>query len=193
MPPPAVDQYEEPKPAPGALLLVQSFVNTLDVAADIDVLTDAEAGGAWLRDSGLVGAAQPAGPQDLRSSRAAREAIRALLLCNGHGPAPDTDALRPLTAVAQSARLQLAVGPAGQVELGARQPGRLEDGLLRLLLIIRDAQQDGTWPRLKVCRNDECQWAFYDRSNSRRGTWCDMAVCGNVIKNRNLRARRGRG
>jgi predicted RNA-binding Zn ribbon-like protein len=96
-------------------------------------------------------------------------------------------------AVAQSARLQLAVGPAGQVELGASQRGRLADGLLRLLLIIRDGQQDGTWPRLKVCRNDECQWAFYDRSNSRRGAWCDMAVCGNVIKNRNLRARRSRG
>lgn len=193
MPQPAVDQYEEPKPAPGSLLLVQSFVNTLDVAAGIDVLADTEAGGAWLRDSGLVGPAEPAGQQELRSARAAREAIRALLLCNGHGPAPAAHTLRPLTAVTQSARLYLAVSPAGQVELGAGQPGRLADGLLRLLLIIRDAQQDGTWPRLKVCHNDECQWAFYDRSNSRRGTWCDMAVCGNVIKNRNLRARRSRG
>jgi predicted RNA-binding Zn ribbon-like protein len=42
-----------------------------------------------------------------------------------------------------------------------------------------------------VCANDECRWAFYDRSHSRRGAWCDMATCGNLIKNRNLRARQG--
>jgi len=59
------------------------------------------------------------------------------------------------------------------------------------LLIIRDAQQDGTWARLKACRNRDCRWAFYDRSHTRRGAWCDMAVCGNLIKNRNFRARRG--
>ena len=59
-----------------------------------------------------------------------------------------------------------------------------------LLLIVRDAQRDGSWDRLKACRNDECQWAFYDRSHAGRGSWCDMASCGNKIKNRNLRARR---
>jgi predicted RNA-binding Zn ribbon-like protein len=193
MMPPAVDQYEEPKPAPGPLLLVQSFVNTLDVSEGIDVLADAEAGGAWLRESGLIGPAAPAGPREMRSALEARESIRAMLLRNGRGPAPDSAALRPLEAAAQSARLRLTVGSGGRVELDAGPPGRLADGLLRLLLIIRDAQQDGTWPRLKVCCNDTCLWAFYDRSNSRRGAWCDMAVCGNVIKNRNLRARRTRG
>jgi len=66
------------------------------------------------------------------------------------------------------------------------------EGMARLLLIIRDAQRDGTWPRLKACSNSDCHWAFYDRSHSRRGAWCDMASCGNVIKNRNLRARRSR-
>ena len=44
---------------------------------------------------------------------------------------------------------------------------------------------------MKVCGNGECQWAFYDRSHGRKGAWCDMAACGNLIKNRNLRARRG--
>jgi CGNR zinc finger len=69
-------------------------------------------------------------------------------------------------------------------------PGLLADGILRLLLIIRDSQADGTWSRMKLCTNAECQWAFFDRSHSRRGAWCDMATCGNKIKNRNLRARR---
>jgi hypothetical protein len=61
--------------------------------------------------------------------------------------------------------------------------------LARLLLIIRDAQRDGTWARLKACRNPDCRWAYYDRSHAGRGAWCDMAVCGNRIKNRNLRSR----
>ena len=56
-----------------------------------------------------------------------------------------------------------------------------------LILIVRDAQRDGSWKRLKACRNDECLWAFYDRSHAGRGAWCDMATCGNRIKNRNLR------
>ena len=68
--------------------------------------------------------------------------------------------------------------------------GRVAGGLLGLLLIIRDAQADGSWDRLKLCSNPDCRWAIYDRSHSRRGQWCDMTTCGNRIKNRNLRARR---
>ena len=49
---------------------------------------------------------------------------------------------------------------------------------------------DGSWGRMKLCGNPDCLWAFYDRSHSRRGAWCEMASCGNKLKNRNLRARR---
>ena len=58
------------------------------------------------------------------------------------------------------------------------------------LLIVRDAQRDHTWARLKACSNPKCRWAYYDRSHSQQGKWCDMAVCGNRAKNRALRARR---
>jgi predicted RNA-binding Zn ribbon-like protein len=73
--------------------------------------------------------------------------------------------------------------------LGAGSARRLEAGLLLLLLAIRDAQRDGTWQRLKACGNPDCRWAFYDRSHSRAGAWCDMATCGNRTKNRRLRQR----
>ena len=66
----------------------------------------------------------------------------------------------------------------------------LADGLAGLLLTIRDAQADGSWDRMKLCGNPDCRWAFYDRSHSRQGAWCDMASCGNRLKNRSLRARR---
>ena len=67
--------------------------------------------------------------------------------------------------------------------------GRPDAGLLTLLLAIRDAQRNDTWQRLKACGNPDCRWAFYDRSHSRAGAWCDMATCGNRVKNRRLRQR----
>jgi predicted RNA-binding Zn ribbon-like protein len=182
---------DELKPAPAPLLLVQSFVNTRDLDLGTDLLADASAATGWLRQSGLLGPAATASAADLRAAREAREGIRALLAGNSHGSAPAAGDLRPLEAVIRASRPRLTISPAGQVQLDAGPGGRLADGLLSLLIIIRDAQRDGTWQRLKVCGNDDCLWAFYDRSHSRRGAWCDMAVCGNLIKNRNLRARRG--
>jgi predicted RNA-binding Zn ribbon-like protein len=187
---PAWVQADEQKPAPGPLLLVQAFVNTADLSEDTDLLADPDAGNRWLHQSGLLGPEAVADTQDLRTAREVRESIRALIARNDRGPALTAGDLAPLQAVTRSSRLRLTVDPAGQVGLDSGT-GVLADGLLGLLLIIRDAQQDGAWNRLKTCGNDECHWAFYDRSHSRRGTWCDMAVCGNVIKNRNLRARRG--
>ena len=81
------------------------------------------------------------------------------------------------------------VEPDGQVSLGPDSADGMQPALLTLLLVIRDAQHDGTWARLKACANPDCEWAFYDRSHSRVGAWCDMATCGNRIKNRRLRQR----
>src|SRR5215813_8406633 len=182
----------ERKPAPAPLLLVQSFVNTRDLDLGTDLLADPGPANEWLHQSGLLAPPDNAGPLDLRAAREAREGIRALLASNSGGPGPATGDLRPLEAVARQTRLGLAISPAGRVQLDPRPHGRLAGGLASLLLIIRDAQQDGSWARLKICHNADCQWAFYDRSHTRQGAWCDMAACGNLIKNRNLRARRAR-
>jgi len=182
----------EQKPAPAPLLLVQAFVNTRDLDLGTDVLADPGPANQWLHRSGLLAPRHEAGPGELGTARAARESIRALLARNGGGPPLAAAGLRPLEAVAGQSWLRLGVGPEGSVQLDPQPPGSLAAGLAGLLLIIRDAQQDGTWARLKACRNDECRWAFYDRSHTRQGAWCDMAVCGNLIKNRNIRARRSR-
>ena len=182
---------DELKPAPAPLLLVQSFVNTRDLDLGTDLLTDAGPATGWLRESGLLGPAATAGPADLSAAREVREGIRALLARNSPGSASAASDLRPLQALAHASQPRLTVSPAGEVQLNPGPGGRLAEGLAGLLIIIRDAQRDGIWQRLKVCGNDDCLWAFYDRSHSRRGAWCDMAACGNLIKNRNLRARRG--
>ncbi|MBV8670321.1 MAG: CGNR zinc finger domain-containing protein, partial [Candidatus Eremiobacteraeota bacterium] len=51
---------------------------------------------------------------------------------------------------------------------------------------------DGSWARLKVCRDDTCRWAFYDRSKNRSSCWCLMSVCGNRSKVRRHRQQRSR-
>jgi len=180
---------QETKPAPMPLLLVQSFVNTWDSDHGSDLLLDPAAASDWLTRTGLWNAGRPPGPAELDLARRARENIRAMLVANGGGPPPAPAELEAIQAITQAARPALHVGPGGQVSLAPQPPARLEAGLLALLLIIRDAQHDGTWPRLKACGNPECRWAFYDRSHSRAGAWCDMATCGNRIKNRRLRQR----
>ena len=180
----------ETKPAPRPLLLVQVFVNTWDGGTGFDLLADADTGASWLRAAGLAGPQAPLPVAALRQAIEVREGLRVLLAHNGGAPPPADAELAPLAALAHDSSPRLSVGPAGLVGLTAGPDGGLADGLAGLLLIVRDAQQSDLWSRLKACHNPECRWAFFDRSHAHRGMWCDMATCGNMIKNRNLRARR---
>jgi predicted RNA-binding Zn ribbon-like protein len=180
---------EESKPAPMPLLLVQSFVNTWDGDHNSDLLLDPATARDWLTEAGLWGADRAPDPAELHRARAVREGIRAMLAANSGGPAPAPADLDVLQAVARAERPALQVDPDGRVTLGVDPADDPDAGLLTLLLVIRDAQRDGTWPRLKACGNPDCRWAFYDRSHGQVGAWCDMATCGNRIKNRRLRQR----
>jgi predicted RNA-binding Zn ribbon-like protein len=181
----------EHKLAPPSLLLVQAFVNTLDLDLRTDALAHTDEARAWLADAGLRDPEQADFGADLQLARQVRESLRAMIARNTGGP-PLTDAeLRPLEQVSSQTAPRLEVTADGQVRLGPRIPAqRLADGLAGLLLTVRDAQADGSWNRMKLCGNKDCLWAFYDRSHSRQGAWCDMASCGNRLKNRTLRARR---
>ena len=61
------------------------------------------------------------------------------------------------------------------------------DALDGVVAIAFAAMLDGTWSRLKACRN--CRWCFYDYSPNRSATWCSMQLCGNRKKTRAYRAR----
>jgi predicted RNA-binding Zn ribbon-like protein len=181
---------QETKPAPMPLLLVQSFVNTWDGDHGSDLLLEPATARDWLTRTGLWNADRPPTPAELDLARRVRENIRAMLLANGSGPPPAPRDLQAIQAITEQARPALHIDPGGQVSLAPQPPSRLEAGLLSLLLVIRDAQRDGTWHRLKACGNPDCRWAFYDRSRNQQGHWCSMSVCGNRLKNRQLRARR---
>jgi len=192
---PSWASHIEDKQAPMPLLLVQAFVDTLDRDLGTDIFAHADAARAWLADAGLR-VPDPDRPDagfadDLRLAREVRASIHALIGRNSGGAPLAPDDLAPLEQVLGQAQPRLDVAADGRVRLGPGLPAHaLTDGLLGLLLIVRDAQADSSWDRLKLCGNPDCRWAFYDRSHSRRGAWCDMATCGNRLKNRNLRARR---
>ena len=84
---------------------------------------------------------------------------------------------------------QLVEDQFAQTVIAAQEAG-VAPAIGQLLALIYQAMITGTWQRLKICRNDECRWAYYDRSRNRSGAWCTMAVCGNRMKGRTFRRRR---
>jgi len=179
----------EAKPAPEPLTRIQALINTVDLESGTDRLADPADAAPWLRSQDLLGGRADPSADDLRTIRAVREALRAMLVHNAGGPAPSPAQMLPLRHVAESATARVRLDEDGAVRLEAVADS-VAGRLLKLLLIVAEAQRDGTWAQLKACGNEECRWAFYDRSRNHGGTWCDMATCGNKLKNREFRARR---
>ena len=180
---------EEKKPAPDPLRRVQSLINTLDMESGLDRLAVAGDAAPWMATNGLLTPGGTPTDDDLSTLIAVREGLRALVLQNTDGQVPDLALVSPLHQLAEDEPVRAAVGEDGAVRL-APVGDSLRARLVALLLIVSDAQRDGTWAHLLACANDGCQWAFYDRSRNHGGTWCDMATCGNKLKNRDFRARR---
>lgn len=182
----------ETKPAPGPLARIQALVNTVELPAGPDRLADLDEAEPWLVAHGLLRSGDHPSREDLDQLRQVREALRALLIHNSGGPPPPAQHLAVLRALTATATAKVELASDGTVGLSAAGDS-LRERLLELLVVIRDAQRDGTWARLKACANEECAWAFYDRSRNHGGTWCVMSECGNKLKNREFRARRRAG
>ncbi len=182
----------EPKPAPDPLRRIQALVNSIEMPEGADQLADPSQARRWLETNDLLGTGAELDPDDLALVRGVREGLRAMLVQNAGGPPPSADALAPLREVAARGSARTGVGEQGEILLSGADDS-VSAKLVELLLIIRDAQRGGIWTRLKACGNDECQWAFYDRSRNHGGTWCDMSSCGNKLKNREFRARKRSG
>ena len=175
-------------PAPGPLALVQAFVNTYDVEPHCEELHSPQALRAWLVDHGLLHDGEPLSDADLRRALEAREALRALLEANT-AASVDAASVTALNRIADGARLRVQFERDGRAQLAPVASGG-DSALGRLLAIVYTAMAEGTWARLKVCRNETCRWAFYDYSRNHSGAWCTMAVCGSRIKARAYRQRR---
>ncbi len=159
-------RYDVPKAAPEPLRQVQLLINSTDVENRRDWLPD------WLAEHDLVG-------EDDRA-RELREALRGLVLANNGVQLSDA----ALATVNRAAR-RVTVSVAADGSLAVASDG---DALDRVVAIALGAMLDGTWGRLKACRN--CRWSFYDYSPNRSATWCSMQLCGNRRKTRAYRSRR---
>jgi len=160
-------RYDVPKAAPEPLRRVQLLINSVDLENERDWLP------GWLGENGL----------ESEHDRALelREALRALVIANNRGRPPDTGAVEAVNRSAEHLTVRLAED--GRFRLTAAG-----DALDRIVAIAFEAMLDGSWGRLKACRN--CRWCFYDYSPNRSATWCSMQLCGNRRKTRAYRARR---
>jgi len=174
--------------APGSLELVRSFVNSIDVERPetLDALADIAGARVWLADAGV----DPAGlsADALRDLRELREAFRSALLAHT-GECDEDSTWRTLAGHLGPVRLEMTLAQAGHAELGPANRAGVEGLRGALAAALYDALRDGTWSRLKVCRDHGCLFAFYDRTKNGSGAWCSMETCGNRAKAQRRRAR----
>ena len=180
------------KPAPFPLELVRQFVNTREQSTDTEELSSPGALVAWLSEQGMVTEGTPASRQDLARAVELREALRAHLLANNEGVPPTEMVCETIDRAARRAKLVPRLDPQSGSVLEPEARG-VDGALGRLLAIVHESLADGTWPRLKACRDTTCQWAFYDHTKNHSGAWCTMALCGNRAKARAYRERQGVG
>jgi predicted RNA-binding Zn ribbon-like protein len=177
-------RYDVPKAAPPPLRVVQLFVNTVDLENEREWLPDPAALAAWAHEQNLAPARTRFTDRDVRQARELREAFRSLLAAN-RDRKRDAVALATLTDTARAARLSVVFEEGGP-RLEPEADGI--DGLCGLLVSVAvTAMLDGSWSRLKACRN--CRWAFFDESKNRSAHWCSMSLCGNRLKTRAYRRR----
>ena len=159
-------RYDVPKAAPEPLRQVQQFLNSIDLEHEVDWLP------GWLDERGLG--------SELERAQALRVALRGLAIAN-NGDAPPAAAIDVVNEAA--ARLAPRLAESGDLRIAS--DGDALDGVLAFAL---GAMLDGSWVRLKACRN--CHWSFYDYSPNRSATWCSMQLCGNRAKTRAYRRRK---
>ncbi len=181
---------EEDIPPP--VRLVRDFVNTYEPQVGAETLTTGDKLREWLVVQDLVPAGARVDEADLRTAVTVREGLRNVLL--GHaGHEPDPRALGALNAVLADLPVRLDFGSHDH-RLVSTRGDALAQALGQLLDAVRQASQDGTWVRLKVCARDTCRWAFYDASRNQVRRWCSMAGCGNHVKMKRAYAtRRAKG
>jgi predicted RNA-binding Zn ribbon-like protein len=181
--------------APGGLALIQDFLNTRarrnlqapDLLATVRAAQDWANGALrqWSQDSGRA-------DQKLKFTKADVDALRSLR-------SDLVAALRSRDAAHDSASSEgIALGGIGirtvMTADGAVTLEPADQGWRRvgaaIMIEAYTAQIAGTWRRLKVCRNEKCPGAFYDRSPNNSGAWHDVRTCGNIANLRAARARR---
>jgi predicted RNA-binding Zn ribbon-like protein len=174
------------EPAPGELVLLQSFLNTYFALTEewgADLLGTPERLFAWF-SSRLVSTPCMHRPSQAQVRRvlAVREGLRELARRNRDPEfAPDPGVLARMNEASGRVSLGFELD-SERVVLSARGEDSIDTGVVTLLAIAAWAMIDGRWQRLKACPGEHCGWVFYDHSRNNSSRWCSMAVCGGRAK-----------
>lgn len=172
-----------------AIRLIVSFVNTVDIEVGTDVLRTTGGILQWLVNRGLATPTDSVGLEDQAELVELRDALRGLFPA-GSAMGVGQEYLEAANRTAGRIPFFVSVDANGTMRLESRESSAGTRTISTILLAMLQAQGDGSWGRLRVCRNPGCRWVFYDRSKNQARRWCEMAVCGNRAKAVRFRARR---
>ncbi len=172
-----------------ATTLVGKFVNTAALEEGKDAIASPSDLHAWLVGHHLTQVHDHMSLEDVAGAVELREALRELIGLNTDGRFQGT-AAEAVNRMAGASLLRVSVSVSGDIRLDSASGSPFERAAGAILAAVYSAVTDGSWSRMKLCKNPRCRWAFYDRSKNRSGGWCTMAVCGNRAKARTFRMRR---
>jgi len=177
-------------PVPAPLRLVESFLNSVDVASGRDELGSVPGFQTWL----AIHQREPAttvSEEERQLARELRDALRAELRTQ-----PGADRQDPARRNAQVRLDALAFQVPLRARVTADGPWLAPAGdgvtavLGEILAAVILASHDDSLRRLKICRAERCQAAYYDWSKNGSRCWCSMQICGNRNKTKAYRGRR---
>jgi predicted RNA-binding Zn ribbon-like protein len=173
-------------PAPGALSVVQAFINShydLERVHGAELLASPAGLVEWLAPHDLIEPGMVVSARGLERALTVRECLRTLAAANSSGIV-EPAVLKALDEAAGGARAEPRFGGTNGPSFVTGERSGVGGALGVLLGITAIAIADGSWERLKICPGDDCGWAFYDNSRNRTGRWCSMSVCGGRAKAR---------
>jgi predicted RNA-binding Zn ribbon-like protein len=88
--------------------------------------------------------------------------------------------------------LRVSFDPSGEPRLRPVEgkEDRVEKAMVLMIAAVMRSAVEGTWGRLKACRDEGCRWVFYDSAKNCSGTWCYTNICGARHKMRTDRVRK---
>jgi predicted RNA-binding Zn ribbon-like protein len=190
-------------PRPGIDAAID-FINTTGISRGkpFEDLPSAEDAIHWLHGAGFLSheaalaehsrfATDPAaGEAAIRRARSLRAGLRELVDALAEERPPRDNAVTAVNA-ALGLRETAQLVPAGsRLRIAFRRDGQpFDQALASIARSIADELSEGRPERFRICENDTCRWAFYDRSRPGTRRWCEMSSCGNRMKAARHRAR----
>jgi predicted RNA-binding Zn ribbon-like protein len=169
-------------PAPPPLDLVQAFLNSVDLEDGVEEFASVASLESWVA-AHIPETAGTLREEDRLHAIATREALRDVVEGD-----PSGKAAQRLQHMLDGIPMTMRLDGEDHIHLVSTRGG-FDALLTQIMAGVHHAMIDGTWQRLKICRNDVCRWAFYDASRNRSAVWCSMATCGSQAKARAYRTR----